>query len=261
MLGGRCGGIIIFVSRLEITLQNIYNNKFRHLFFHYFVLSSPFPVFGVVTVLSLSRGGPRGLRILVGCSGRAVNNDLRMTQRVFALLIVAFVSECRGFAVPQAVARAWRRNGDSLNMNRSPRDSNSLSIGRRNCGNVSGMAMSIKEMIGADVESGGLFDPIGKGEAKALLGDTSRNPAVGVMLRVFKLEPSGAISSRGTAVPDTIQYRRRAPGSAGLVFSLSACNFPRPSDTWPTASKEQLDAISMRRTCLDVNILNFASPF
>ncbi|CAN0125929.1 unnamed protein product [Ectocarpus fasciculatus] len=79
--------------------------------------------------------------------------------REITLMILGLIAGCGGFAVPPTARRlrpnaargCWRR--PSRNGSRPATSSRSSSAAR--------IEMSIREMIGADVESGGLFDPLG----------------------------------------------------------------------------------------------------
>lgn len=59
---------------------------------------------------------------------------------------------CQGFCIAPSGARGWRRSGSSVTSRG----------GRRPRCCSSSTRMSVNDMIGADVESGGLFDPLGE---------------------------------------------------------------------------------------------------
>ncbi len=66
------------------------------------------------------------------------------------------VGSCAGFALPPTAWRRWMPNvagGGAVVRGRRGRHSSAATPLAR---------MSIREMIGADVESGGLFDPLGE---------------------------------------------------------------------------------------------------
>lgn len=100
-----------------------------------------------------------------------------MTREV-ALLILSFIVNCGGFTIrSKALVQRWRQNYGGRPAAYSPRNSSNgrkltcfpaLDIcgrggGSRHRSSSSGVVqMSISEMIGADVESGGLFDPLGE---------------------------------------------------------------------------------------------------
>lgn len=76
--------------------------------------------------------------------------------RGVALVILGLVVSCAGFTLPPT-ARRW------------PPNARRRALNNRKCRSPTAAAtaaaqMSIREMIGADVESGGLFDPLGKRE-------------------------------------------------------------------------------------------------
>ena len=79
--------------------------------------------------------------------------------RGVAFVILGLVVSCAGFASPPT-ARRWPPNGgrDAL--------TNSKCRSRTRAAQ-----MSIREMIGADVESGGLFDPLGEREREKYVKD------------------------------------------------------------------------------------------
>lgn len=77
-----------------------------------------------------------------------------------ALAFLSLVLGCRCFSIPPAARRWRRRTLDSKSV-----AGNSICFSSKQRGIALGgvtVLMSVKDMIGADVESGGLFDPMGR---------------------------------------------------------------------------------------------------
>lgn len=80
--------------------------------------------------------------------------------REITLMILGLIAGCGGFAVPPT-ARRLRPKAARGCWRRPPRNGCHASTSSRSS-SAARIEMSIREMIGADVESGGLFDPLGE---------------------------------------------------------------------------------------------------
>lgn len=93
--------------------------------------------------------------------------DARWREMIRSLTFafLGLICCCGGFVVPSSV-RGWRRNFGSRVIADSSTSSTSISSSsNRRCSSKSSrriLKMSIQDMIGGDVESGGLFDPLGE---------------------------------------------------------------------------------------------------
>lgn len=106
-------------------------------------------------------------------------------SREIALVIMGLIVNCGGFTT-RSTAQRWKPNTSRRAIANNSNSSNGKRHSRHWCGrggrsrqrslSLGVVQMSIREMIGADVESGGLFDPLGERQGECTQESTQERP-------------------------------------------------------------------------------------
>lgn len=143
------------------------------------------------------------------------------TIREVALVVLTLVVSSGGFVAPPS-ARRQRPNARRGGIGDTATDSR---LDRRSSAAPGVVEMSIREMIGADVETGGLFDPLGTSNWQGASDDESKQEMLLVAVRRLNVKFRDPVhvhmNSNVHQVPGVSgRTQERAPATAASAWIL-----------------------------------------